>query len=196
MNAHVPNPGALVTAARSGDPGARAALIDAWLPIVLGWCNRLCGPKVDPEDAAHDVLLKVLAKLDTIRDPDRFAGWIFQVTRSVIRQHRRMAWVQRWLPGRPPERADPARDPLANAERRETARRVQLALEEISDNQRAAIILCDLEGRTTQEAADLIGIPVGTVKSRLRLGRERFRVAAQRLGLAPVVFDAHERGEL
>ncbi len=196
VSANVPNPGALISAVRRGEEGARARLIDAWLPVVLTWCNRLCGPKVDPEDAAHDVLLKVLGRIDSIREPDRFAGWLFAVTRSTVRQHRRRAWIQRWVPGVVPERTDPSRDPLANAERRETARRVQLALEELSDNQREAIVLCDLEGRTAAEAAELIGAAVGTVKSRLRLGRERFRKAALDVGLGPVVRDAHDRGEL
>lgn len=196
MNANVPDPGALVSAVRRGEAGAHAALIQAWLPIVLSWCNRLCGPKVDPEDAAHDVFLKVLGNLEGVREPDRFAGWIFRVTRSVIRQHRRRAWVQRWVPGMVPNRADPSHDPLAHAERHETARRVQRALETLSEAHREVIVLCDLEERTAIEASELVGVAVGTVKSRLRLARDSFREAAIREGLGPVLVDAHERGEL
>jgi len=192
----VPDPARLLLAARQGEPGAAAALVDAWLPVVLGWCNRLCGPSVNPEDVAQDVMIKTLTHMDDIRDPDRLSGWLFRVTRSIIRQRRRSAWLRGWIPGATVEGIDPSSDPLARAESNETARRVRLALEELPAPQREAIVLCDLEGRTADEAASLIGVSTGTVKSRLRLGRQRFQRAAIRLGLATRLLDAHDRGAI
>jgi RNA polymerase sigma-70 factor (ECF subfamily) len=196
MNYPIRDVARLVAAARSGAPGAAGELLEAWSPIVLAWCNRLGGPTIHPEDAAQDVLVKALTHLDTVRDPARYAGWLFRVTRSVIRQHRRAAWVRRWMSGLSFERLDERPDPLEACEQRETARRVQAALETVSLDQRECLVLCDLEGRTAEEAAVILECPVGTVKSRLRLGRERFRRAALRVGLAPVLLDAYERGDL
>ena len=183
--AQLPNPKPILLAARAGRAGAAEELLRAWAPVVLGWCNRLGGPKVNPEDAAQDVLMKVLTHLHTIRQPERFAGWLFQVTRSVVRQHRRAAWVRGWVPGLQVEMVDEGSDPLAWCAEEQTARRVQSALERLPDAQREVVVLCDLEERPAVEVAALLGIPAGTVKSRLRLGRERFRRAAQHLGLAP-----------
>ncbi len=192
----VKNQTQLVAAARRGDPQAMSRLIDAWLPVVLGWCNRLAGPKVDAEDAAHDVFVKVLTRLDTIRSEDHFGAWLFGVTRGVLTQHRRRAWIRKWVPGFVPDAVDNWADPFRDHERGETARRVQLALEKLPPLQREVIVLCDIEERTAAEVSVLIGASVGTVKSRLRLGRERFRLAAKAVGLGPVLLAARDRGEL
>ncbi len=181
----VQNPAQLVTGVQRGDRGAEARLVDAWLPVVLGWCNRMCGPAVNPEDVAQDVLIEALTHADEIREPDRFPGWIFQVTRSQIRRRRRSAWVRGWLPGFMVERHDPAIDALAHCEQNEVARGVQRALEALPEAQREVIVLCDIEGRTAKEASGLVGASIGTVKSRLRLGRSGLRRAAIREGLRP-----------
>ncbi len=169
----------LVEAAARGEAGARDELVDAWLPVVLGWCSRLGGPKVDPEDAAHDVLIIMLDRLHSLRDASAFSSWLFGITRRVLAKHRRQAWVKRWVPGLLPENADPEATPFHRYRLSETSRRVQQALEQLPPAQREVLVLCDLEERTDLEVSELLGIPLGTVKSRLRLGRRKFRVIAE-----------------
>ena len=181
----VPDPARLVLATRAEEPGAAAELVERWLPVVLGWCNRLGGPTVDPEDVAQEVMVKALTHIHDIRQPERFAGWLFRVTRSALSRHRKAAWVRSWIPGASLERVDPRADPLADCVRHRTMRQVRLALETLPRDQREAIVLCDLEERTMAEAAALLQVPPGTVKSRLRLGRAKFRRSAARLGIAP-----------
>ncbi len=65
----------------------------------------------------------------------------------------------------------------------ETARRVESVLAELPTAQREVLVLCDLEERSSSEVANLLGIAQGTVKSRLRLARRRFRLVAGDLGL-------------
>ncbi|MFZ5477982.1 MAG: RNA polymerase sigma factor [Myxococcota bacterium] len=173
----------LLAAARRGSGEARDALIDAWLPSVVTWCARLGGPRVDPEDAAHDVFIVVLTRLDGLREPERFPSWVFGITRRVLAQHRRRAWWSRWVPGAVVDAVDPGRDPDEVAALSETSRRVQAALEELPEAQRTVLILCDLEERADSEVADLLDCPLGTVRSRLRLARERFRRVAPRYRL-------------
>lgn len=178
-----------LAAVRAGDDEALAALFDEWLPVVLAWCKRLGGPRVDPHDAAQDVLLLVMDKVDRVWSPDHFRPWLFGVTRRVLARHRRAGWVQRWvgdLFGRDDRDAD-SRRPDHRAEASETATRVHRALDTLSDDHREVLVLCDLEHRTDEEAAQLIGVPVGTVKSRLRRARAAFRTAAQRQGLGALV---------
>ncbi len=173
----------LVLSAARGEPGARDQLVDIWLPVVLGWCARLGGPKVDSEDAAHDVLIVMLDRLDSLREPDSFSSWLFGITRRVLAKHRRQAWVKRWVPGFVPEPVDPAASPFHQTRLSETSRRVQQALEQLPPAQREVLVLCDLEERTDLEVAELLGIPLGTVKSRLRLARGKFRIIAEQNAL-------------
>jgi RNA polymerase sigma-70 factor (ECF subfamily) len=131
----------------------------------------------------------VVTGLDRLKDPSRFTSWLYGITRRVVARHRTRAWVRRWL-GEPLE--DPPStdgdvvDRLAGAE---TAEQVWAILDALPTRQREVLVLADLEGRPLSEIAELLDLPLGTVKSRLRLGRERFRRLAQsrRLDVHPAV---------
>jgi len=56
---------------------------------------RLGGPRIDAEDAAHDVFLVVFRRLPDLDDPQAFRSWLFGITRRVVAAHRRRAWVRR-----------------------------------------------------------------------------------------------------
>lgn len=186
----------LVNAARRGDPYAVDRLARVWLPIVLGWCARLGGPRVDPEDAASEVMIVMLNRLDSVRDPVRFDAWMFQVTRRVLAAQRRRAWIARWLPGATWDTApDPGPDPADVASWSETSSRVREALESMSAPQREVFVLCDVEEHTDEEAAAILQVPLGTVKSRLKVARDKFRRAAIRLRIAPDLAAVAETGE-
>ena len=171
----------LVEAAIAGDDAALDRLLERWLPVVLRWCNRLAGPKVDPEDAAHDAMLVVLRRLPDLRAPEAFSSWLYGIVRRTLAGHRRKAWVRRWVPGvAPADQPDQAPGPARRHELSELARDVQAALEELSPKLREILVLCEVEELTDEEAASLLEIPVGTAKSRLRLARKRFAIVAER----------------
>lgn len=171
--------------ARRGDPDARDELVEQWLPVVLGWCARLGGPRVDAEEAAHDVLMVMVRRVEQVYDAARFAPWLFGITRRTVAQHRRRAWFRRWVPGEAPDRADPRAGPARLYDRSETGRLVQEVLEGLPAAEREVLVLCLLEERTDREVSELVGIPIGTVKSRLHRARERFLKAARARGLGP-----------
>lgn len=174
MTTNLPDPD-LARAFVDGAPGARDALLDAWLPVVLRWAARLGGPAVDCEDAAQDVFIVVLRRLADVEDLEQFGPWLYGVTRRVVSQHRRRAWVRRWMPGASTEQATPEPGPEQGLASHQLGLVVQSILERLPAKQREVLVLCDLEERTAVEAAELIGVPTGTVKSRLRLGRQAFR---------------------
>src|SRR5262245_16580346 len=116
------NATALVEAVQCGDLAAREALFSACAPIVRRWCARLGGPTVDAEDAAHDVLLIVLLRIDSLERPACFERWLFGITRRVLARHRRRAWVRRWVPGPIPEAIEHEQLPDRDAEKSDTAR--------------------------------------------------------------------------
>jgi RNA polymerase sigma-70 factor (ECF subfamily) len=175
----------IVVAARDGDERALERLIDDCLPSVLRWCARLGGPKVDAEDAAHDALLVVVTRIGSLRVAETFPYWLFGITRNVLRSHRRKAWVKRWVPGAKVDVADPSGGPARDYEMSETSKRVAAVLDQLPQAQREVLVLCELEERSSSEASALLGIPQGTVKSRLRLARARFVQLAEATNLAP-----------
>ena len=164
-----------VRLAQQEAPGALDRLCDAWLPVVLGWTTRLGGPRIDAEDAAHDVFLVVFRRLPELEKPESFPSWLYGITRRVISAHRRRAWFRRWLPGPVPDIAEIRADPARRAEQSAVADRVWDALEALPAHQREVLVLCDLEERADSEVAEMLGIAKGTVKSRLRRARLALR---------------------
>jgi len=165
----------LVRQAQQEAPGALDRLCDVWLPVVLGWTTRLGGPRIDPEDAAHDVFLVVFRRIGDVERVEAFKSWLFGITRRVIAAHRRRAWLRRWLPGAVPDVVSGAADPGRRAEQTQTADQVWNALLALPDHHREVLVLCDLEERADSEVAELLRVPKGTVKSRLRRARLALR---------------------
>lgn len=169
----------LIRAAASGDTAAWNRLIAVWIPVVLGWARRLGGPDVDPEDVAHDVMLRVLDRIGQLREPEAFPGWVYQITRDIVRKRAakrdRWAIVRTLIPRSAPHTPD-----MPDVAAGEAVLRL---LQDLPESQREVIVLCLVEDHTREEAADLLGVPAGTVKSRLRLGVQKFRELASRQGL-------------
>ncbi|MFT4621665.1 MAG: RNA polymerase sigma-70 factor (ECF subfamily) [Myxococcota bacterium] len=165
----------LVLDAQAEKPGALSRLFTRWLPVVLGWCKRLASGRINAEDAAHDVFEVVLDRLPSLRDASAFSSWLYGITRRVLAAHRRKAWVRRWLPGVEPEGVDNTPSPLRRTEQSEVATRVHAALAQLSAHHREVLVLCDMEERPDSEVADMLGVPKGTVKSRLRRARIQLR---------------------
>lgn len=177
MPTRLPSPH-LVPPALAGEKGALDLLARAWLPHVYRWCFRLGGSAVDPEDAAHEVLILMCRRIGTLREPESFPSWLLGITRKVLANHRRRAWWRRWLPGaNVQDRPSADGDPHRAAEARQAARRVRAALEALEEGHREVLVLVELEERTGAEAAALLDLPVGTVKSRLRAARAALRHA-------------------
>lgn len=164
-----------VVRALEGDPVALDRVIGSWLPSVYAWCGRLGAGRIDPEEAAHDVMMTLTRRYATVHGPRSLGSWLFSTTRRVVANHRRLAWFRRWSPDASvaervaPERTDDALD------RRQLAERVLAVLDRLSAAHREVLVLCYFEERSVEEASELTGVPPGTVKSRLFHARQKFR---------------------
>ena len=174
--------GALIEAARDGSSPAWTALVRAWGPTVLRWCRYQGGGSIDHEDAAHEVFIRLHERIGRLHSPERFRAFLYGITRRVVSEHRRRAWWRRWTPGAVPDHAG-GESPERQLERAQVARTIEVVLERVPERFREVLIHCDVEGQSMAEAAELTGLPVNTVKTRLYRGRQRFRKEAARLDL-------------
>jgi len=146
--------------------------------------RRLGVPERDLGDATQEVFLVVHRKLGKLDLEHSIAGYVYAVCLRIASNRRRSA-VQRHeqlnREAEPPELADQALAADAEAQRLNERRALLAeALDAMSLEQRAVFTLFELEGRTGEEVAALLGIPSPTVASRLRLAREIFRRIVER----------------
>jgi RNA polymerase sigma factor (sigma-70 family) len=154
---------ATVRAAQQGDTMAMNALVDELMPYVGRICNGIA--LGNGEDAAQDALIAILRSLRQLREPEALRPWARRIaTREAVRTARRL----RADAGRPPEDVPAPGRPELGVEIRDQ-------LERLDPEQRAVIVLRDLEGLSEQEAAQVLDVATGTVKSRLHRARARFK---------------------
>ncbi len=187
---------ATLSALRQGDAAAARWLYQTQARSVLDRVRRLGGPDIDAEDVAHDVFAVAFRRLRSF-DPNRgeLSAWLYGITRRVVANARRRARLRRMVGL---ESAPPPRDRRSDAEqilaRGEDRQRALRALESLSTRQREVLVLADMEERPAPEVAELLGIPVGTVYSRLHHARRAFRDAVElSAGSSPSVLNRSGR---
>jgi RNA polymerase sigma-70 factor (ECF subfamily) len=159
-----------VADARQGDRAALEALLRRHHDRVAALCTRLCGPS-DAPDATQEALLAVVRGLHRFDGHAAFTTWLYRVTTNAcldeLRRRRR-----RPLPGleedRPVEGTVSTPDPAGSVAARVD---VDAALARLAPEFRAAVVLRDLCGLDYAEIATVLGIPPGTVRSRIARGR-------------------------
>ena len=177
----------LVVRAQQGDAEARDRLVSLWHEDLVRWCRWNAGRGIDPDDAAHEILLRVFRRLHTLTRPEGFGPWMWSVAWRVLRELERKPWLIRWLYSLEQRFTDPGPDPeeqLAQTERLDLVQRVLHALD-LDD--RALLWDAYVEGSTRAQIAERVGLPVGTVNRRLTQARQRFRQEAIRLGLGDTI---------
>lgn len=137
---------------------------------------RLTGNPDEAEDLVQDVLLRVRRGLDSYV-PGSMEGWLSRITTNaflddVRRRRRRPVEAMPEDPERVLAGAPAADEAL---ERSQLPDNVQQALRELPDDFRAAVVLCDVVGFSYDEIADSLGVPIGTVRSRIHRGRSMLK---------------------
>ena len=175
----------LVERAQAGDSRAFEALVRRYERWVFTLALRMVGDRGEAEDVAQDVFLKAYTGLSGFRGSSRFSTWLYAIAshhclnhlasrarRPVPESSLRPAGNGDDDPPGPVERlADqrPRADDLL--ERQETARQVQEALLELTEDHRLILVLREIQGLSYEEIAEAVGAEVGTVRSRLHRAR-------------------------
>ena len=161
----------LVRAAQGGDVLALSLLMDRLAP----WLARICGGIAleQADDAAQEALLQVFRDLSTLREPAALRGWARRIAVREAVRHAQRARQERGRAG-----GDDAAETTAHSDGRAidpgVAPDVRAVLAQLAPEQRAILVLRDLEGLSEDEAAEQLGVAKGTVKSRLFRAREAF----------------------
>jgi RNA polymerase sigma-70 factor, ECF subfamily len=144
--------------------------------------RRLGVRESDVADAVQDVFLIVHRKLPEFEGRSKVSTWLFGICMRVARDRRRLAHERRRSDGDASllEAVDPSADVGAEAERKQGIGLLYTLLDSLSDEQYAVFVAFEVEGMSGEDIAESLGIPLGTVYSRLRLAREAFRKAIAR----------------
>jgi RNA polymerase sigma-70 factor, ECF subfamily len=178
----------VVRRAQRGEREAFGALVEQFQPTVYAIALRRLGNTSDALELTQEVFLHILQRIDQLREPERFAGWLRQVAvrMAINRATRRVAppSVEIGVLEGASQQTD---DPLDQLISRERAERLWEALGRLKSLDRQALDAFYIRGHSLLEIAEELGVPLGTVKRRLHTARKRLR-----LELEGSVVDAQE----
>jgi RNA polymerase sigma-70 factor, ECF subfamily len=145
--------------------------LEAAIPALRRYAWALLRDGAEADDLVQDCLVRALDRMDTRRAEADLRPWLFSIMHNLCVSRWRRARVRlRALREARPEEAVPAAQP-ASAELRDVLR----GLDALPDEQRQVILLVAVEGLSYAEVAGVVGVPVGTVMSRLSRARDRLR---------------------
>lgn len=174
----------LVRRCQTGDLIAFDLLVDRYQEKVFNSVYRMVGHYEDARDLTQDAFLKALAGLENFRGGSSFYTWIFRIAANAAISWRRKSGRttaadfgsgELPLPGATVGAGAGPAAPGQAAEASEAASEVQRALVKLDPEFRAALVLKDIEGCDYEEIAEILEVPLGTVKSRIHRARMEMR---------------------
>jgi RNA polymerase sigma-70 factor (ECF subfamily) len=180
----------LVAAAGRGDIAAFEKLVQRHQTRLVGYLRGLTNSESDAEDLAQDAFLRAYRSLKGFRGTSSFRTWLYQIATNVFRnwleKRRNQAPVNAGSIDAPPPGMDEPAEPMG--EEHPEARHLQRdaidrALAQLPGDQREAVLLRDVEGFEYREIAEQLGVPLGTVESRIFRGRARLKELLRSAGL-------------
>ena len=172
---------------RRQDGASFAALVRRHGPMVQGVCRRVLDNAHDAEDAFQATFLVLARKAASIGRRESVSGWLYTVAYRTARRAKAQAGkrARREKPLHEPPIDEGGGDPADRMAWQELRRVLDAELSQIPEKYRTAFILCHLEGKTCNEAAEHLGCPRGTVHSRVGRARERLRTRLAQRGWTP-----------
>jgi len=173
----------LMTRVQAGDLGSYGILARRYSAPLLLLARRYLGRQEDAEEVRQEALLKALDQARSFDPAGRFRAWIYRIAMNLCHDRGRRQRRWRLLSLAPEADGEPAMElpapHTATAEdwvdQSAAARRLRQALTTLPHEQRAVLVLKEVEGMTFREIAELLGCPESTVKSRLYRGLSALR---------------------
>lgn len=175
---------------------AFSELVEAHLGALYGVAMRLTGERADAEDLVSDAVAKAWKSIESLEDWTRFRAWLFRIMRNhFISGYRKVASGPEFVPWEP-DASDGETSDLASFLHSQSdaflqwwaspekavmdqllGERIMEAIEELPEAFRVTILLVNVDGLSYDEAAEALGIPPGTVRSRMKRGRTMLQKA-------------------
>jgi RNA polymerase sigma-70 factor (ECF subfamily) len=166
----------LVEAARRGDHRAFEALVLKYQDRIYRVVQRMVGGSDAVDDLAQEVFIRAYRSIGDFKGESSLYTWLYKIALNLCRNHYRTR-------GRRPVHEEIGEDgsatvlesegasPEDEVVRREFWEQLRQGLAALPDEQREAVVFCDLEGMSYEEMAEVMGVPIGTVRSRIFRGR-------------------------
>ncbi len=173
----------LIQAAKRGDVESFNVLVLAYQDIAYTVAYRIMGEPHSAADAAQEAFISAYQKLHQFRG-DSFKPWLMRIVTNACydelrrRQRRPVTSLDALSDVQPADGLElhsPQENPEQHAQRSELNTAIQDCINDLPDDQRVIAVLSDVESYAYQEIADITGLPLGTVKSRLSRARNRLR---------------------
>ena len=174
----------------AGDQEAFTPFVESFQAKIFQYSWLTCGQREDAEEVAQDTLLKLFESFDQLRDPANVKAWVFRIAKSFCLMKRRRSVyaperelsLDELMPspgsaadGAPMQVPDERELPEGHVLRSELNRELESALRELPESYRSVVLLRDVEGLSTAEAAGILDLSVDVVKQRLHRGRLALR---------------------
>ncbi|MBV9272101.1 MAG: RNA polymerase sigma factor [Candidatus Eremiobacteraeota bacterium] len=169
----VPDDGELVASALGGNSEAFGTLVERYDRAVYHLAFRTLRDSEEARDVAQEAFFKGYRSLRTFKPGAKFSTWIFAITYHACCD--RLARKKRFSNEELPDWADPTPGPEQTAIAIDEASRLRLAIEALPEKYRTVITLYHLQGRQYEEIAEVLGLPMGTVKTHLFRAKEHLR---------------------
>lgn len=165
--------GRLVAQALGGNPDAFATLVERYDRAVYHLAYRMLRNTEDARDATQEAFFKAYRSLRTFKPGAKFSTWIFAIAYHGCCD--RLNRSKRFSNEELPDRADPTPGPEQQAIALDEASRLRAAIEALPEKYRAVITLFHLQGKQYEEIAEVLSLPMGTVKTHLFRAKEQLR---------------------
>jgi RNA polymerase sigma-70 factor (ECF subfamily) len=163
----------LVVRLQAGDEAAFVELAEQYSPRLRYYLRKMLGDPDGADDALQEVWLDVFRGASQLADPAAFPAWIYRIARDrACRELRRVSRSPRELGDEEPLEASTDNETEFSPE---DAARIHAALDELPPEQREALVLRFLESMSYEAIADVVGCPVGTVRSRIHYAKRALR---------------------
>lgn len=166
----------LVERVRAGDTAAYDVLVTRHMKRAFSVAYRLLGQREDAEDLVQDAFMAALEKIDTFKAGRSFAPWFYRILVNRGLNTRKSRSLRR-MDALPPEISDTSRSPLRDTERSELRERLETVLAMLPPRQKSIVELFELEGFSSLEIAEVLGLSDGTVRWHLHQARAKLREA-------------------
>jgi RNA polymerase sigma-70 factor (ECF subfamily) len=166
------------------EPNAVAEVYDAHHAAVRAFAKRLLGDAASAEDLVHEVFVSLPKAVRKFRGDSALRTFLISIAVNHARHHvraaqRRRRAISAYGDTKSLESSDPERE----ARRKELAELLTRALDGLPIDQRVAFVLCEVEERSSREAAEIVGAPEATLRTRLFHAKKKLRLALETEGL-------------